>query len=425
MKIVLSSRGSRGDVNPIIEVASGFQHDGHDVSICVPELFRKEMERRNLKSSYYPEDSKELMVGLGSGIKSISKAMAFFSKALEEQFNFMLDATKDADVLITSVNEMAAPTVAEFRNIPYYRIGFAPILPGNQTPPLFPWQNLPSVMNRMVWTTINGMAGILIRKFINAKRSELGLNNAPGANQYFTGKSHTLLAISQILAPPCKSWEKRYQYDYTGYCFPKTRDGLDQPLLDFIEAGDPPLYIGFGSVTLKDPDRLTTIIENAVEKAGCRVILGQGWTGLGNGKLHDRIFTIGESCHASLFPKMAGIIHHGGSGTVHSAAQAGIPQFILPQIIDQYYWGNRIYKLGLGPKPVFPKKVTTDILARALEDFAHKEIYKQSAQSIAESLQKENGVKNVVEIISLQSKYRRMTISSAKKSHPYSNHVAC
>ncbi len=399
MKIVLSSRGSRGDVNPIIEIASMFQHTDHDVSICVPELFREEIARRNLNSSYYPEDSKELMVGLGSGIRSINKALEFFSKALEEQFNYMLEATKDADILITSVNEMAGPTVAEYQNIPYYRIGFAPILPGSQTPPLFPWQNLPPVMNKVIWATINGLAGILIRKFINTKRRELGLKPAPGANHYFTGKSHTLLAINQTLGPPCKSWKKRYRYDYTGYCYTPPNGGLDQSLLDFIEAGEPPVYIGFGSVTIKEPERLSEMIEKAVSQVNCRVVLGQGWTGLGKGQTDNRIFTIGDSCHATLFPKMAGIVHHGGSGTIHTAAKAGIPQFILPQIIDQYYWGNRIHKLGLGPKPVIPKKITVDLLTNVLSNFTQNGNFEQQTKSMAESMKEEDGAKKVVEVV--------------------------
>ena len=123
MKVVLSSRGSRGDVNPVIELAASFKQLGDEVSICIPGIFKEYSEELDLEISIYKdEDSKALMKSMGSGLGSLKAALEFFSNSVDEQFEFMLEATKDADALVTTINEVVAPTVAEYRNIPHFRL---------------------------------------------------------------------------------------------------------------------------------------------------------------------------------------------------------------------------------------------------------------------------------------------------------------
>ena len=398
MKAVLSSRGSRGDVNPIIEIGAGLKRIGHDVKICVPAMFKDYALDQDIDVSLYEEDSHEVMQGLGSGLSSVKNGMKFFENSIDQQFDFMLGATENADALITTVNELSAPTVAEYRKIPHFRLTFAPVLPGNHPPPFSPWQELPAFINRMGWKTLNLLSGMAIRKFINKKRRELGLEPAFNSNAYHTGRSHTLLSINSELAPPCKTWEGRYNYDYVGYCYGQIDGELNTDLIEYIEKGSPPVYIGFGSVHIKNPEKFTEMVVEAVNKMKCRVVLGQGWVGLGNGYLQDDIFCVGDTHHASLFPKMAGIIHHGGSGTTHTSAKAGIPQFILPQFMDQYYWGHRIHQMGLGPKPVIPKRIKSKDLAKALDELTNGP-YRKNTLKLAERMKGEDGIERSINII--------------------------
>lgn len=400
MKIVYSSRGSRGDVNPIIEVAAILNSAGHEAYICVPELFKDYCNKLGLDPTLYPEDSKEVMQNMGSGIGSLKGAFEFFSHSVEEQFDFMLDASADADVLVTTINEVAAPTIAEYHNIPHYRIGFSPVLPGNHAPPFIPWQNMPVILNRLGWKGLNIFSKMVLKKFINEKRIKLGLKAVKNSNNYHTGNSHTLLAINPELAPPCKTWDTKYKYkyDYTGYCYGQIDGELNPELLAFIDSGTPPVYIGFGSVIIDNPKQFTDVIVEAVEQVGCRVIVGLGWTGLGNNYINKDIFPTGDTEHGSLFPKLAGIVHHGGSGTTHTAAKAGIPQFILPQFYDQYFWGNSIYKKGIGPKPVTPNKVSVKHMVRALNGLTNGK-YMDAAQDLSQRMKNEDGVQKIVDII--------------------------
>ncbi|MFC1670895.1 glycosyltransferase [Spirochaetota bacterium] len=412
MKIVLSSRGSRGDVNPIIEIAAEFFKDNHHVSICVPKLFEEITGKRGLKTTFYSEDIENEMQNMESGLKALKRALNWFSKSIEDQFEYMLQETKDADVMITSVNEIAAPTVAEYRNIPHFRIAYTPVLPGYHPPPLIPWQKLPPLANRGMWHVINGLTGLFFKRFLNQKRIKLGMRQIGSVGKYFTENSHTILTLNEILAPPCKSWNNNYMYDYSGYCYGDINGELDRELLNFINGGPPPIYIGFGSVSVKDADAFTRLILKSVSSTGCRIILGSGWTGLGNTSLPHNIFQVNDTHHGTLFPHLAGIVHHGGSGTTHTAARAGIPQFIMPQIADQFFWGHRIHSLGLGPVPVAPKKINEHKLTKAINELINNETYKRNAKTLSEEMFHENGIPSVVEIVTKNIKDELLNVKN-------------
>jgi len=230
MKVVLSSRGSRGDVYPIIEIGAALKRAGLNVSICVPEMFGTRALSKGLKPLLYSEDSAMVMEELGSGIGAIKTAIDWFSRAIDEQMDFLIRETEDADLLVTSVNEVAVPTVAEYREIPHYRIAYTPVLPGYHPPPLIPWQRLPRIVNRGLWNAVNAMTGLMFRKHINGARRKLGMADMGGVNEYFTGRSHTILTINPVLAPPCRTWRSNYDYSYTGYCYGDIDGGLGPEL---------------------------------------------------------------------------------------------------------------------------------------------------------------------------------------------------
>jgi UDP:flavonoid glycosyltransferase YjiC (YdhE family) len=399
MKIVLSSRGSRGDVYPLIEICTALQGGEHDTSICVPSLFENRIADRGLNASFYSEDMELNMAGLGSGIQAIKTALAWFSRSIDEQFDYMVEKTQGADAIVTSVNELVAPTVAQYRKIPHFRIAYAPVLPGNQPPPLIPWQTLPAWGNRVMWRMINGLTGLFIKKAINKKRKELGLSPMGPVGKYFTSNSHTIMTINSVLAPPCESWNNVYDFSYAGYCYGDINGTLDPKLVEFLDAGPAPIYIGFGSVSVKNPTEFTKLVLEAVSATKCRAILGKGWTGLGNADLPETAFVTEDAPHGTLFPRLAGVMHHGGCGTTHTATRAGIPQFILPQIADQFYWGHRVHCLGLGPKPIPPKRLTAQKLTAILQDMKENSTYRWNAKALASKNKFEDGTPRVVDTI--------------------------
>jgi UDP:flavonoid glycosyltransferase YjiC (YdhE family) len=139
-------------------------------------------------------------------------------------------------------------------------------------------------------------------------------------------------------------------------------------------------------------------LAEAVALLGVRAIISKGWAGLGEDVCVKNIKMIGHVPHASLFPKMAAVIHHGGAGTVYAAARAGVPQVIVPHILDQYFWGNRIYKLRLGPRPSYRSRLTLRSLVSAIERCISSPGFKEEAQSLAMKLRARNGLEEAVAI---------------------------
>ena len=132
---------------------------------------------------------------------------------------------------------------------------------------------------------------------------------------------------------------------------------------------------------------------------GSRAILHAGWGGLGQQDLPANIHLIEYAPYEWLFPKMAAIVHHGGSGTTAFALRAGVPSLIVPFVFDQFYWGKRVYELGVGPSPIPHKKLSADSLAAALDVALNDAQMHERAKELEEKIRKEEGGRTAVNII--------------------------
>ncbi len=176
-----------------------------------------------------------------------------------------------------------------------------------------------------------------------------------------------LSAYSPSIIPHPADWPDSVHI--TGYFFADTQaDWQPSPELEaFLEAGDPPVYIGFGSMAGRDPEQFARLILEALAKSGQRGLLLTGWGGLHPESVPDNVFVVDSAPHSWLFPRMAAVVHHGGAGTTAEGLRAGVPSVIVPFILDQPFWGARIKALGLGPDPIPQKNLTADRLANAIK----------------------------------------------------------
>ena len=382
MKIVVSSRGSRGDVLPILSIGRALAKDGHEIVACVPRALVPAAEAMALPTFVYEEDVHHAMQTFEAKWTAAKRALVWMAKDLDQQLDVLLAASAGADAIVSSVNELMAPTVAEYRHIRHFRVGYAPIIPATQPPPLQPFQNLPSWGNRVAWRLLNGSIDLAFGRRVDRTRRGLGLKKRERIDVYLAARSFTLLAIDPTLGPPGRGG--RFPHAYTGYAFGGDEGSIDPATEAFLDAGEKPLYVGFGSVGVDDPQALTRKVIEAAERVGCRLLIGRGWTGLGDiGPLPPWAAVVGDAPHATLFPRLAAIVHHAGSGTVHNAARAGLPQLGLPQIADQYYWAHRLSRLGLGPKALDPGHLRVADLAGAFHALLHNPAYADRAQSLA------------------------------------------
>jgi len=170
-------------------------------------------------------------------------------------------------------------------------------------------------------------------------------------------------------------------------------------LCAFIQAGPPPVFIGFGSMSMRDPKRTTAMVLDALKRSGQRGILHMGWGGMGQQELPDYVWKVEYVPYGWLFPQMAAVVHHGGSGTTAFGLRAGVPSIIVPFLFDQFYWGKRVSALGVGPEPIPHKKLSVERLAEALTIAVNDTQMRQRAAELGEKIRMEGGVSAAVEAI--------------------------
>jgi UDP:flavonoid glycosyltransferase YjiC (YdhE family) len=168
-----------------------------------------------------------------------------------------------------------------------------------------------------------------------------------------------------------------------GALFAEEKDELSAEVRAFLEAGEPPVYIGFGSMADVDPERTTERLFESVRRAGVRALVSRGWAGLSSRSCPGNVLLIGPEPHGKLFPRCAAVVHHGGAGTTHAAARAGVPQVIMPQLLDQHYWAHRVHRAGIGPRPVPRYAADPEFLARALRMCVEDGVIREQALRVA------------------------------------------
>jgi sterol 3beta-glucosyltransferase len=187
----------------------------------------------------------------------------------------------------------------------------------------------------------------------------------------------------------------------TGFCFLDEQNDWSPPadLIDFLAAGEPPVCIGFGSMIGRNLGRVTRIVTDAVRESGQRAVVLSGWAGIGNVELGDRIFRLDAAPHEGLFPRVAAAVHHGGAGSTAASLRAGVPTVIVPHLGDQSFWGQRVYALGAGPKPVSRNKLTAPALASAIRAATTNHDMKRRAGDLGAKIRAEDGIGQAVDAI--------------------------
>jgi UDP:flavonoid glycosyltransferase YjiC (YdhE family) len=331
-------------------------------------------------------------------IKSMLRFLRFLRKEVDIQFAQLPNVVQDADLTIGASLVFALPTIAEWMNKPYCFVAFAPqVLPSRHHPyPLFREQWFPGWLNRLTWLSLEVLDRFNMQSLINRRRRKLGLRPTQFLWADLLG-SHVIVASDPEIAslpddvnPSCTQ---------TGYLHLNQKGALDQDVIHFLQQGPAPVYFGFGSMPNQDQADIRPLLLGAARSVGQRVVISQ------LRKDPARKTTVKDFCfsnnlpHHLLFPKMGVVIHHGGSGTTATAARAGVPQIIIPHVLDQFYWGERICRIGLGPKPIWRTKLTKKRLQQALSEAVSNPTYQQRAKQIASQIKRRDSLANAVRAI--------------------------
>ncbi len=390
MRVVLAPEGSRGDVQPMAVLGEALAGRGCDVVVFASPDARELVESRGLGFAPTPLDARAYLTehagDLLRPLRFQRAAARYFRSAIPQQFHGLLEVARGADRIVGAGVQFGGPSVAEALGVPYRFVAYVPsVLPSQEHPPfVFERQTTPAWLNRGAWGAFLRLFSVLLRRPLNRERAALGLSPLGDVFQYLTSPE-LILAAEPELAPlpadaPCPVRQ-------TGFLHAgDAAEPLPAKLEAFLEAGPPPLYLGFGSMTDTDPAGTTRHLLDAVGAVGCRALVSEGWAGLGAGPLPEHVLTVGPVPHGALFPRVAAVVHHGGAGTTQTAARAGVPQVLVPHILDQFYFAHRVERLGLGPPAVRRRDLDAERLAGLLAETVENELVAERARELGETL---------------------------------------
>ncbi len=286
--------------------------------------------------------------------------------------------------------------VAEWRDVPHAMVAFCPcaVPSGAAPPPMIRTQALPSFVNRLLWQAASAGADVGLNRVINRGRASLGLRSiARPLTQIF--HHHVIVSADRDLAPLDDDAADRVSgVDAMIFVEPHSSDPRVEAFLNLEPAA---IYVGFGSMVAARLPDLAAHAVAAIRALGRRAIIAGGWAGLDRHVTPgDDLLAIDAMPHYALFPRVAAIVHHGGAGTTTAAASAGVPQVILPHLLDQFYWAHRIEQLGLGPRALPVDLITADILTDRLDLALHERGIRKRATSIGTAVAGRNGAADAV-----------------------------
>jgi sterol 3beta-glucosyltransferase len=409
MIIVILAPGSRGDVEPYIALGAGLIKAGHTVRLVTHQDFASLVQPYGFE--FFPVDvsvqeiaqSHEMRQLLGGGnILAVMSQMAKEAKIGALRLTEIgLSACRDADLLLAGIGGIfTALDLAEKLSIPLLPAYYIPFTPTSAYPS-FLLPRLPAFLARstsrfsyraaqeMMWQTFR-------------PADVLGMASAPILNRFGAGiirRSPVIYGFSPVVIPPPPDWGA--DIHITGYWFLDPPDEYAPPaaLEEFIQAGPPPVYIGFGSMSSRNPQETTRLILNALSMVKQRAVLHAGWGGLSQADLPESVLDVASVPFAWLFPRMAAVIHHGGAGTTAAGLRAGIPSVLVPFFGDQPFWAQRVVDLGAGPAPIPRRKLTAERLAHAIQQSVEDQEMRRRAAELGVRIRTEDGVGQSVEVV--------------------------
>ncbi|MFO7322884.1 MAG: glycosyltransferase [Chloroflexota bacterium] len=411
MNITILTLGSRGDVQPYVALGVGLKAVGHNVTVCTGRNFESFITAHGLTYGFMDADFLQLMQdpatrkslqGRGNPVKLMREVFDLLRRVLNDAWK----AAQGSDAIIYHPKALAGYHIAEKLRIPAFVSAPVPLLtPTASFPsPLVPARmQLGPAFNRFSHAALLSMITLPYQRMINRWRREtLGLppRRLFASERRINGQPvHVLYPFSRHVIPPPADWDEAVHV--TGYWFLDDQAGWQPPqaLLDFLDAGPAPVYIGFGSMSLNDPQATTHNVLAALEKTGQRGILATGWGGLSAADLPPNAFLLDAAPHDWLFPRMAAVVHHGGAGTTAAGLRAGLPTIICPFLGDQPFWGRRVHALGVGPAPIPQKRLNADNLAEAIRAATTDSAMRARAAALGERIRAEDGVGNAVAIV--------------------------
>ncbi|RSM17141.1 hypothetical protein CDV31_004034 [Fusarium ambrosium] len=420
LNIVIQVVGSRGDVQPFVALGNELQKHGHQVRLVTHGVFESFVRDAGL--GFYPigGDPAELMAYMVRNPGLIPSMKSLQAGDIQKKRTMMADILQGcwlscispdpvsgvpfvADAIITNPPSFAHVHCGQALGVPVHIMFTMPWTSTAAFP--HPLVNIklgqgsspePSIVNYFSYGVVEFLTWQGLGDVINQWRESIDLEHvafSEGPCLIEKLKTPITYCWSPALVPKPADWGSNI--DVCGFFFREPPDYTPNPELDeFLQPGPPPVYIGFGSIVIDDPGRMSQMILEAVRISGTRALISRGWSKL-DGPESSNVMFLGDCPHEWLFQHVAAVIHHGGAGTTACGLLNGRPTTIVPFFGDQPFWGNMVAAAGAGPEPIPQKSLTVDNLVEAIRFCLTKEAA-EAADKIAAKMRSEEGVKAAV-----------------------------
>lgn len=419
MRIGVQTWGSQGDIQPLIALAEGLQHSGHDVTLVITGIDN---------NRYADTPSRN-----GTTLRSISTPVIHDSEVLQEierdifqqtdplkQTQLILERLflpaesamytaaqqlcRENDLVIGHFFHYPLHVAAERIGCPYVSIALVPsIIPSPHQPPSG-LPDLGTLGNRILWSLVKSMFNRRLKTYPDRLRVRHGLDPARDMlSDVWAAKPLTLVAVSPQLCGNTTGWPSHYKVCGFLNQGEDVDDGdIADELLEFLQQGPPPIYLTFGSAMPGgDPEATLAILIEAVQKAAVRAIiqLADWHKYVPTPNPNPTTLIVGTTPHAKVFPLCQAVLHHGGAGTSQTALLAGRPSIVVAHTSEQQFWGHTLSRLGVAPQPLVRHRLSADILTATIIEVVESTCFTLAAEHLAIQMRKEDGVATAVRYI--------------------------
>jgi sterol 3beta-glucosyltransferase len=413
MLITILTGGSRGDTQPYIALGLALKQRGCEVRIATHENYETFVRGHGL--DFHPirgdvttvtssEDGRE-----ATRADNPLKVLLSFKKLKALVFDLQqdfFDACNGASAIVYHPGITIGYFAAQHMKIPSIFAAPFPMSPTQEYPALL-FYNFPrlggtfNLMTHHIFEQIMWQAsGSAVKDFWKKEFGHAPQNFTCPFGKQISRTHPTIISCSNHIFPKPRDWPEHVHN--TGYWFLNEEAGWkpSNDLLEYLQNGEPPVYVGFGSIG--DPTQIaqtTKMIIDALKQSGQRGILATGWSGMSRVEsIPEDIFVLESAPHSWLFPRMKVVVHHGGAGTTAAGLRAGVPSIIIPHGNDQFAWGQRVHELGVGPKPIPRKKLSAERLSKAIHAALTDDV-RSKARELGGKIQNEDGAGVAAEII--------------------------
>jgi len=415
MIISVLAAGTRGDAQPPAMLCRELARRGHEVRFIAQRDFSDMIEGSDVSLKALPGDlhaeltsgdAQNFFAGGGNPLSFLHWFYDVGKKFAAQLTPAMVEYTAGSDMIVgTGLLDYYSNLMARVHKTKAAHAYMQPAVPTREFPcALFavPPFDMPGWMNKLEARLYFEAAWLGARPIAKIAHKMLGLPppswRVPIMEELHRGQPF-LMAYSEAFLPRPADWPDHVEV--TGFWFRDTPPSWQPPedLVHFIAAGSPPIYAGFGSMVMKNPEATVNAVLDAVAANNARAVIASGWSGYKPQKLPSNIFAVDSIPHDWLLPQMATSIHHGGAGTTGASLRAGVPQIVVPFVGDQFFWGLQVEKRGVGPKRIAHTNLTAASLGQAISAALNDQAMRKRAAEMGSRVRAEDGLARAADIV--------------------------